>query len=292
MKSKEIFAFLGVSLAWGSSFFWIKIAVQEIGPFTLVATRLLLGWLGLSAYIYFRRPDWPRGRRHLGGLIVLAVVNVAAPFMLVTWGELHVESTITAVLMSSVPIFTAIFAHLFLRDDRLDLLRGAGVLVGFAGVLILLLRDLNLSASNSMLGQAAILLAALLYSGGSVFARLRMQDVSPIIQAFIPVVFADLLLWVLTPLVESPLTFPDSALAWLALLWLGIIGSGFAYVLFYYLLHKVGATRTSLVAYTFPVIGVLLGVLFLNEALDWNLLVGGSLVVGSIAIVNRRVEAK
>lgn len=94
--------------------------------------------------------------------------------------------------------------------------------------------------------------------------------------------------WLTAPVAESPFTLPKLPLTWLAILWLGLVGSCFAYLLYYYLIHSVGPTRTTLVTYVFPLVGVALGVIFLDELLDWHLLVGGSMVVGSIAVVNLR----
>jgi drug/metabolite transporter (DMT)-like permease len=159
--------------------------------------------------------------------------------------------------------------------------------VGFAGIVILLSRDLVSGAQANLLGQAAVLLASLFYAGSSVFARKNTQGLTPMVQALVPLVVADALMWLVTPLVEAPLTLPSLPLTWLAIAWLGLIGSCLAYLLFYYLLHSVGPTRTTLVTYVFPVVGVVLGVIFLDELLDWQLFDGGAMVVGSIVLVNK-----
>ena len=291
MKPKDWIAFILLGLAWGSSFLWIKIAVQEIGPFTLVALRLLFGILGLVAVVAYSRPKWP-DRQHLWvAMLVLGLTNTAIPFVLISWGELHIDSAAAAILNSTVPLFTMVIAHLFLSDDRLTLPRLIGLLIGFGGVVVLLSRDLDLASglSNSgALGQGAVLLAAMFYASSGVFARRNTRGLSPIVQALVPLVVADSAIWLAAPLAESPFSLPKLPLTWLAVLWLGLVGSCFAYLLYYYLIHSVGPTRTTLVTYVFPLVGVALGVIFLNELLDWHLLVGGSMVVGSIAVVNLR----
>ena len=290
MKLKDWLAFLALGLAWGSSFLWIKIAVQEIGPFTLVALRLLFGVIGLLAIVVYNRPRWPGARRIWWVLVVLGLTNTAVPFVLISWGELFIDSAVAAVLNSTVPLFTMLIAHVFLSDDRITLPRIVGLLVGFGGVLVLLSRDLDFQSglSGSMLGQGAVLLAALFYAGSGVFARRNTQGLSPIVQALVPLVVADSAIWLAVPLTESPFTLPQLPLTWVAILWLGLVGSCIAYLLYYYLLHSVGPTRTTLVTYVFPLVGVALGVIFLNELLDWHLFVGGTMVVGSIAVVNLR----
>jgi len=290
MKLKDWLAFLALGLAWGSSFLWIKIAIAEIGPFTLVALRLLFGFMGLLAVVAYSRPRWPAAQRLWWVLVVLGLTNTAVPFVLISWGELYIDSAVAAVLNSTVPLFTMLIAHLFLSDDRITVPRIIGLLVGFGGVIVLLSRDLDFQSglSGGVLGQGAVLLAALFYAGSGVFARRNTQGLSPIVQALVPLIVADSAIWLAVPLTESPFTLPQLPITWIAILWLGLIGSCFAYLLYYYLLHSVGPTRTTLVTYIFPLVGVALGVIFLNEVLDWHLFVGGTLVVGSIAVVNLR----
>ena len=286
MKTKDWVAFIALSLAWGSSFLWIKIALQEIEPFILVALRLLFGILGLLAVVAYNRPNWPDTRRLWVVLAVLGITNTALPFVLISWGEQFIDSAVAAILNSTVPLFTMVIAHRFLQDDRLPLQRVIGLFVGFFGVVALLLRDLDGGTQDNLLGQAAVLLAAICYASSSVFARRNAKGVSPLVQAFVPLLVADAAMWGITPLVESPVEFPGLPITWLAIAWLGLVGTCIAYLLYFYLLHSIGPTRTTMVTYVFPLVGVALGVIFLSETLDINLLMGGALVVGSIIIVN------
>ncbi len=288
MKTKDWAAFIALSLAWGSSFLWIKIGLQELGPITLVALRLLFGILGLLVVVAYNRPKFPDNRRLWGALAILGIIQTALPFLLITWGQQFIDSAVAAILNSTVPLFTMLLAHWYLQDDRLTLQRVIALLIGFFGVVVLLVRDLDGGTQSSLLGQAAVLVAAICYAFSAVFARRNAKGVSPIVQAFVPLLVADALMWALVPLFESPLVLPSLPISWLAILWLGLIGSCIAYLLYYYLLHAIGPTRTTMVTYTFPVVGVALGVIFLNETLDINLLLGAVLVVTSIVIVNRQ----
>jgi drug/metabolite transporter (DMT)-like permease len=288
LKTKDWAAFIALSLAWGSSFLWIKIGLQELGPITLVALRLLFGILGLLVVVAYNRPKFPDNRRLWGALAILGIIQTALPFLLITWGQQFIDSAVAAILNSTVPLFTMLLAHWYLQDDRLTLQRVIALLIGFFGVVVLLVRDLDGGTQSSLLGQAAVLVAAICYAFSAVFARRNAKGVSPIVQAFVPLLVADALMWALVPLFESPLVLPSLPISWLAILWLGLIGSCIAYLLYYYLLHAIGPTRTTMVTYTFPVVGVALGVIFLNETLDINLLLGAVLVVTSIVIVNRQ----
>jgi drug/metabolite transporter (DMT)-like permease len=287
MKPREWVVFFALGLIWGSSFLWIKIAVQEVDPFTLVSWRLLFGTLGMVAVIIWKRPSFPPQRSIWLALAVLGIINTGLPFVLISWGEKSIDSAVASVLNSTVPLFTLVIAHLFLHDEPITARKAVGLLIGFAGVLVLMARDLEIGSLRAgVLGQAAVLLAAVSYASASVFARRTMREVSPLVQAFVPMAFADALVWSIATQVGEPGRLPALPITWVALLWLGLLGSCVAYLLFYHLLHSVGATRAVMVTYVFPVVGVALGVLFLNELTDWHLLAGAALVIASIAVVN------
>ncbi len=295
MRTKDWIAFILLGTIWGSSFLWIKIAVQEIGPVLLVALRLLFGILGLFLVLVILRPAWPRKRADWFALILIGFTNNAIPYVLISWGEKYIDSAVAAILNSTTPLFTMLIAHFFVADDRMTLKRAIALIIGFIGVLLLLSRDLTFgsqefaSQPTAMIvwGQAAVLLAAILYAFSGVFARRTTQSISPEVRALIPLLGADLALWAAASLVEAPIQLPRLPLTWIAAIWLGLMGTTVAVILFFYLLHSVGPTRTTLVTYIFPIVGVALGVIFLKERLDWNLVAGGAMVVGSIVMVNR-----
>jgi drug/metabolite transporter (DMT)-like permease len=254
-----------------------------------VSWRLLFGTLGMVAVIVWKRPSFPPRRAIWLALAVLGIINTALPFVLISWGEKSIDSAVAAVLNSTVPLFTLVIAHLFLHDEPITARKAVGLLIGFAGVLVLMARDLEIGSLRAgVLGQAAVLLAAVSYASASVFARRTMREVSPLVQAFVPMAFADAVVWSIATQVGEPGRLPALPITWVALLWLGLLGSCVAYLLYYHLLHSVGATRAVMVTYIFPVVGVGLGVLFLNELTDWHLLAGAALVISSIAVVNWR----
>ena len=292
MKTKDLLAFLALSLAWGSSFFWIKIAVQEIGPFMLVALRVLFGILGLGIILLFNHPKGKLDRRTWQTLLILGITNTALPFVLISWAEQHIDSAVAAILNSSMPLFTLVIAHFTIADDKMNLQKVIGVLVGFLGVMVLTARDLGGDLRLNLLAQGAMIAAVLFYAFSAVFARRNTQDVSPVVRALIPLLSADAVIWAGALLTEAPISFPALPITWGALVWLGLIGSCIAYLLYYNLLHSVGPTRISMVTYMFPVVGVALGVLLLNERLDLSLIAGAVLVLGSLLIVNRKPAAR
>jgi drug/metabolite transporter (DMT)-like permease len=164
--------------------------------------------------------------------------------------------------------------------------RVIGLFVGFVGVVVLLSKDLTVGAHNSILGQGAVILAAILYAGSSVYARRKTASSPGLVRGAAPLVSATIIMWIVAPVLESPFKSPQLPLTWIALLWLGILGSGLALILWYYLLHEIGPTRTGMVTYIFPLGGVILGVIFLNEHLSWQLAVGALLIISSVVVVN------
>lgn len=279
--------FTSLGLIWGSSFMWIKIALADIGPFAVVGWRLLFGVVGLVVVAVIRRQRMPAGSTLWRNLAFLGLINTAIPFFLITWGELSIDSAVASVLNSTVPLFTLVLAHYFLEDDRITLQRAVGLIVGFGGVLVLMSRDLGQGAiAGALWGQLAVLMAAFSYANAAVFARHTMREVPALIQAFIPMVVADLLVWPFAFGLEAQSIVPSLGLTWISLLWLGLLGSCVAYLLYFSLLHRIGPTRASMVTYLLAVVGVVLGVVFLQERLDARLAAGTVMVVAGIAVVN------
>jgi len=142
------------------------------------------------------------------------------------------------------------------------------------------------SSIGPILGQLAVVVASMFYAGSSVYARKSTTEASGIIRGAGPLVSSTAVMWLAAVTVERPITIPHLPITWIALLWLGILGSGFAFILNYYLIHEIGPTRTTMVTYLFPLGGVILGVAFLHEQLSWQVLVGGALIVASLAVAN------
>ncbi len=289
MKLKEWVAFTVLGLLWGSSFLWIKIAVENVSPFVVVALRVSFGLISLLAVMYWQRQSIPRDRATLLKYLFMGVFNVVVPFLLITWGETHIDSSLAAILNATTPLFVIVIAHFALHDEKITGPRLLGLIVGFVGVVVLVAQDFDPRALQSdLLGQLAVLLAAASYAVALVFSRRQLRNVRPVVQSTMILMFATAIMWVITPVVERPVALPAQPLAWVAVLWLGVLGLCAAYLLFFWLNNVWGPTRASLVTYVFPVVGVVLGVIFLAEPLNWNMVLGSALVVGGIVVVNRR----
>jgi drug/metabolite transporter (DMT)-like permease len=280
--------FLALGFMWGSSYFWIKIGVETIPPFTLIALRLLLGLIVLAAVVAIAREPLPRSARQYGHLLVMAVVNVVLPFFLITWGEQSpsMDSALASILNSTVPLFVLVLAPLFLPDERITLPRFIGLLIGFVGVIVLFAPGLVNLADHDFLAEGALLGSAVSYAAGAVYSRRNVHGLRPMIPALFQVLFAFVISAVLALVIERPIgTVVPAPEAVVAILWLGIIGSGVAYLAFFRILAEAGATRTSLVAYLLPVVGIAMGTLR-GEAITLERISGTVLIIAGIALVN------
>jgi drug/metabolite transporter (DMT)-like permease len=137
-----------------------------------------------------------------------------------------------------------------------------------------------------MLGEAAVVLASIFYAGSAIYVRKTTEDTPGIVRSAGPLVSATVVMWLAAFLTGRPVEVPHLAITWIALLFLGVLGSGLAFVLCYALIHEIGPTRTSMVSYLFPLGGVILGVTFLHEQLSWQLVAGAALIIASLVVAN------
>lgn len=291
---KQWGAFAALAAIWGSSYLFIKIADRELAAFTLVTVRLALGATGLWIITALMRLPAPHDRRTLLHMAGLGLINTALPFVLITWGEKAVDSGVTSVLLASVPLFALLIAHFALHDERITWLRTVGLLVGFVGVIVIFGENLGQIGSSGVLGsatlvgQAAIMLASACYGAGGVMARKLTSQLHPIIASTYQVTGAFIFVLIGALATEWPLRLQMGGGTLFAVSWLGLLGTCTGYVIFFYLIHQWGATRTSLVTYVIPVVSVALGAIVLQEKTDWRLLAGFVLIVGGMALVNRK----
>ncbi len=286
-------ALLGLlALMWGSSYLFIKIGVETLPPLSLVVLRLLVGFAILLVVVGVTRTPLPRDLRTLGHLAILGAVNIAIPFWLIGWAEQHIASGLTGILQSTSPFFTLVLAASFVHDEHVTRGRVAGIAIGFLGIFVLSAHDLadlgTTAGTQRLLAQLAVVLASLAYAAGNTYARRTLREARPLVLATGQVGWALAIVVVLALLVDGGITLPTVPQAALAVGWLGTIGTGFAYLVFFRLLSGWGPTRASLVSYLLPVVAVVLGVVVLGETVDAAFLAGAALIVAGIWVVNRR----
>ncbi|MEO5985552.1 MAG: EamA family transporter [Candidatus Limnocylindria bacterium] len=282
--------FLALGVMWGSSYLFIKIGIETLTPLTLVALRLAVGGALLTGLVLLAREPMPRRVATYGHLVVMSIFNIVLPFTLITWAELTVASSLAAILTATVPLFVIVIAAVALRDEPITVGRVAGLILGFAGVVML--TGGGTSEPGSLVAQLALIGAAISYAIGAVYARRNVKGLRPMVPAMLQVTIAFAISAGLALVFERPfsLSYPPQAIA--SVLWIGLLGSGLAYLAFFRLLATWGATRTSMVAYVLPAVGIVLGVAFAGEAIDARIIGGSLMIAGGIGLVNARITLR
>jgi drug/metabolite transporter (DMT)-like permease len=185
-----------------------------------------------------------------------------------------------------VPLFVLIIAAVFLRDERLTANKVIGLVVGFVGVAVLVGIDPADLSSGSLAGEIALIGSTISYACGAVYARRNIRGLRPMIPALFQVFFGLVIVSILAVIFENPLDTTFTPASLFSVIWLGLLGSGLAYLVFFRILGRWGATRTSMVAYLLPIYGIALGAIVLNEPIDATMILGTALIIGGVALVN------
>lgn len=273
---------------WGTSFLFIKIIVGEVPPMTLVAGRLGMATLAMWTLLQARGEPFPSARRLWKAYAVVGLLNGALPFFLISWGEQYIPSGLAALLQSTTPIFTIIFAHLLTSDDRFTAKKILGILLGFAGVGVLMLPNVHDSARSSLLGQLAIVGSSICYALASIYARKRLHDQPPLISAAGQFTMGFAYILPASLLIERPFPLKLSGAAIASWATLALLGTVVAYAIYYTLLQRTSATFTTTVTYLVPINGLILGTLILGEHLSPNLLSSLGLILSGVLLVRAR----
>jgi drug/metabolite transporter (DMT)-like permease len=279
-----------VALLWGASFMFIKIAVRELAPATLVLGRIGIGALALAVVVPFLaggvRAVATAIRRNLGWLVLVGLVNMALPFWLLSWGETRIDSGLASIIQGAVPIFNAVIAFGFFRDVRVTGLRLAGVGIGFVGVALLV----GAQPHGRVLGALAVVGMALCYAVGQLLAARHLASVQPPVVAFATTAVAALAMLPLG-IAQAPHLVPHwKTIA--AVLALAIPLTAFAFLLFYAVIAGAGAAYASLVTYLVPPIALLYGAIFLGERFGAAAIGGLALILGGVALGTGRLRIR
>src|SRR5436190_20343385 len=246
---------------WGASYMFIKIAIDDVSPIVVVWVRLVLAALVLVP-IAHRRGAFAALRPHLATIVLLAVVQVAAPFLLITFGEKHIASSLAGILVATAPIFTFLLAFAIDQEERTGAIGVLGVGAGIGGVVLLLGVDTSGTAA-ALLGGLMVVLASLGYALGSYYLKRRFKDTQPV-GVVAATMTASALLSAPFAALDLPAHAPGGG-AIAAVSTLGVVGTGIAFVMFYELIATVGPAKATLVAYLAPGFAVVYGVLLLGE---------------------------
>ena len=290
MKSRLVWLLLcGI---WGSTWLFIKLGLSDLPPFTFAGIRFVIACAILFLLIAVRRIPLPRQRKDWLLLAVTGLLTFSLNYGLVFWGEQYISSGLAALLQSTMPAFGLLLAHLYLPKERMTPLRIVGVVMGIVGVGVIFSNQLSVSGPRALVGSAALVLSALSGAYSNVLIKAKAKHLDPSVTAAGQMFFGLVPLLALGFLLEgNPLRLHWTPRALISVLYLAIVGTVIAFVLYYWLIQHMDVTNTLLISLITPVVAVMLGMLVLSEQLTWRTLAGGAMIISGIGlIVVRRVR--
>ena len=289
MNRREWAMLVTLSVLWGGSFFFAEIALESLPPLTIVTLRVGLAAITLWLVVLALKLPIPNSTPIWIAFLTMGLLNNVLPFSLIVWGQSQISSGLAAILNATAPLFGVIVAGILLRDESATPLKIMGVVVGFAGVIVMM--DLSSIATSSLLAQLAILAAALSYACASVYGRrFKATGLNPILVAAGQVTGSTLLLLPIALWVDGNDPYANvPAQVWAAIISLAVFSTAAAYILYFKLLASAGATNILLVTLLVPVSAILLGWLFLEESLQTPHVIGMAMIALGLSAIDGRL---
>lgn len=282
---------LGLSVLWGGSFFFMEVAVRELPPITFVVLRVGLAAAVLLVLVRLSGLAMPRERSTWSAFFFMGLVNNVVPFCLIAWGETRIAGGLASILNATTPLFAVIAAHMLTADEKMSANKVAGVVVGFAGVAVMIGPALLDGLGGNLWAQLAVLGAALSYSFAGIFGkRFKQMGVTPMQTAAGQVTASATMLLPVALIVDRPWTIAMPSLpVWGAVLGIALLSTALAYVVYFRVLAAVGATNLMLVTFLIPVSANLLGWAVLSEHLTARNFLGMALIALGLAAIDGRL---
>ncbi len=293
MKSKNVLLLIILALCWGPSFFFIKIILEAIPVFTLVTLRLGIASIILLTIIKIQGKRLRPFFKYWKHFIVMGFFSAACPFVLITYSETSMPSSLAGIVNGSPPIFTAVLAHYFLQSEKMSVRKLTGILVGFTGIVVVFLPSLFQGVHGHSTGILLVALASLCYSIGMVFSRKYLSELPNLIGPTFQVIMGALIVLPFSLFVDKSYTLSIPSFKVITcIIALAILGTVFAFTLYYAIMKSAGATYLSTSTLLFPFVSIFLGVTFLGEQLTWNDYAGCALILLGLIITNALISHK
>lgn len=278
------------SMLWGSAYFFIAIAQPELPPLTIAAFRAVPAALTLLLIVLSLGYRLPATLAEWRLFILFAAFNNVLPFVLIVWGQARATGGMAAILNASAPLFGIFLAHIITHDEKLSWHKLIGILVGIAGVVVLIGEQFLFGATADVVARLALLAAPLLYVCANLFARVRLAHYPPFVVALMQMIGAVLVAIPLALAIDQPWRLPAPSWAALgAILGMGLFGSAFASLCHFTVLQRAGATNASLVTLLIPVTPIALGWAFLGETLTPRDILGALTIAAALIIIDGRL---
>jgi drug/metabolite transporter (DMT)-like permease len=289
-KPLDFFLLTLLALIWASAFFNIKIATYSYGPTTIAFLRVFFGSIPLIVICFLKKIKIEAFSKDWFWFAAIGFINLVLPFFLIAYGIKNVQSNLAAILMASTPLSATILAHLFIKNEKINLLKLVGILLGFSGI-IFLFTDKILFSENNIWSALIILLASTFYVMGGVLT-LKISNKSNENVTTSIMIWATIFLLPLSLFFEQPWNLTPSLDSTISLIYLGIFATGIAWLLRFHILKKNGLVFQAQVAYLIPIFGVILGFLFLKEAITSKVIISLIAVLIGIYIVKKGSKIK
>jgi drug/metabolite transporter (DMT)-like permease len=279
---------------WGSTWLFIKLGLADLPPLTFAGIRFVIACTILFSLIRIRGIPLPHARADWILLAGSGILSFGLNYGLVFWGEQYISSGLAALLQAMLPAFGLVFAHFHLPGERLTWTRIGGVVLGVFGVAVVFSNQLTISGRQAFAGCVALILSAMFAAYSNVLVKAYGKHLNPAVLAAGQMLFGLLLLLLVgIPLEGNPLRFHWTPMALIALLYLAVVGSVIAFLLYYWLVLNMNVTNSMLIALVTPVVAVPLGMIVLDEEFGWRTLAGGAMIMLGIGfIVIRKAKKK
>ncbi len=279
-------------LIWGSTWLFIKLGLRDLPPLSFAGIRFLVSSLILLIILAIRRTPLPRTRKAWETIVVTGVLTFTLNYGLLFWGEQRTSSGLAAILQAIIPAFGLVIAHYYIPSERLTASKAAGVSVGIAGVGLIFSNEISAGGPAAFWGSAAIVLGAFAAAYANVLVKARaahmdfaMLAAGQMICGMIPLLLAG------AAFEGNPLRFHWTWLAAASVLYLAVVGTVIAFILFYWLVRHIEVTTTMLISLVIPLVAVILGIWVLGESMTWRIFVGGAGIMSGIGlIIMRRIR--
>ncbi len=281
-----------LALIWGFSFLAMRIALDEIGPFNVVFHRVLWAMLVLWGAVLLTRQRLPNAPAIWIAFLVMGLLNNIIPFGLIAWGQQYIETGLASIINASTAIWGVFVAALLLPDERLTRRKLAGVLIGFAGVVCAVGVNALRAFDITSLGQLAIVASSLSYALAGVWARKRLQGLSPVVAAAGMLTGSTLIALPLAVFAEGGIAFDLTARTWGALMYVSLIATALAYLLYYRVLAVAGSGNVMLVTLLLVPVAIIAGAVVLGETLQPSAYAGFALLALGLLVLDGRVWTK
>jgi drug/metabolite transporter (DMT)-like permease len=283
-----------LSVLWGGAFFLIEVGLRSYPPITLVFLRVALAVPPMWIAMRFMGEKLPSDPRTWGLLAVVGAFNCALPFTLFFWGQQYLDSGYASILNATTPLWGVATAHFMTMDEKATPSRVIGVLVGMAGIIIMIGPDAMKGMSNNLLAQLACLISTIFYSLAAIFARrLSQSALTPMAVATGQTMAAALMMLPIMLIIDQPWTMAMPRLdATLAAFAIALVSTALAYFLYFKLIDRSGASNAQLVAFLMPILAVILGIAFLRESLNGGQIAGAGFIAFGLLIIDGRLIAR